>query len=475
MLNINDISSVYFIGIGGIGMSALARYFHRRGAKVSGYDKTATPLTDQLEMEGMVIRFEEDVEAIPKDVDVVVFTPAIPNNHLELNYYRDHDYPVLKRSQILGLITKDTFTIAVAGSHGKTTVTSMIAHILEQAGYGCTAFVGGIMVNYNSNYLSGRTDVIVVEADEYDRSFLNLHPNVAVITAVDTDHLDIYGTQAGVEEAFTLFVQQIKENGLLVAKEGIPILPNLEINGRIVTYDLQSETADFHIRQRSILGGAYIFELESPTKRYAQLALNIGGLHNVENSIAAIAVAESLGIDGQAIAEALATFKGIKRRFEYIIEPLPKYPDNSLKEEEIEVKKNGVVMIDDYAHHPEELRALLTSVRDLYTDKKITAIFQPHLFSRTKDLAEGFGKSLNLADEVVLLEIYPAREKPIEGVTSKLIFDEVTIEEKTICPKSELLAWIEGRDFEVLLTVGAGDISDLVLPIRNLLTGIGGS
>ncbi|MFK7907792.1 MAG: UDP-N-acetylmuramate--L-alanine ligase, partial [Chitinophagales bacterium] len=467
--------SVYFIGIGGIGMSALARYFHRRGAKVSGYDKTATPLTDQLQAEGMVIRFEEDVEAIPKEVDVVVFTPAIPNNHLELNYYRDHDYPVLKRSQILGLITKDTFTIAVAGSHGKTTVTSMIAHILEQAGYGCTAFVGGIMVNYNSNYLSGRTDVIVVEADEYDRSFLNLHPNVAVITAVDTDHLDIYGTQAGVEEAFTLFVRQMKENGLLVAKEGIPILPNLEVNGRILTYDLQSETADFHIRQRSILGGAYIFELESPAKRYAQLALNIGGLHNVENSIAAIAVAESLGIEGQAIAEALATFKGIKRRFEYIIEPLPKYPESSLKEEEIEVKKNGVVMIDDYAHHPEELRALLTSVRDLYADKKITAIFQPHLFSRTKDLAEGFGKSLNLADEVVLLDIYPAREKPIEGVTSKLIFDEVTIEEKTMCPKSELLAWIEGRDFEVLLTVGAGDISGLVLPIRDLLTGIGDS
>ncbi|MEZ4885444.1 MAG: UDP-N-acetylmuramate--L-alanine ligase [Chitinophagales bacterium] len=471
MLNINDISSAYFIGIGGIGMSALARYFHRRGVEVSGYDKTSTPLTDQLQLEGMMIRFEEDVELIPKDVDVVVYTPAIPKDHKELIFYQKSDIPVLKRSEILALVTKDTFTIAVAGSHGKTTVTSMIAHILEQAGYGCTAFVGGIMVNYDSNYLSGRTDVIVVEADEYDRSFLRLHPNVAVITAVDTDHLDIYGTKEGVEEAFSLFVGQLKENGLLVAKESISILSHLEVNGRIATYDLESKTADFHTRQMSILGGSYIFELESPEKRYAQLALNIGGLHNVENSIAAIAVAENLGIEAQAIAEALATFKGIKRRFEYIIQPKPKRVAISLagELEVAEEEEKGVVMIDDYAHHPEELRALLSSVRDLYPDKKITAIFQPHLFSRTKDLAVGFGRSLSLADEVILLDIYPAREKPMEGVTSKLIFDEVTIEEKVMCAKSELLGLIEGRKFEVLLTVGAGDISDLVEPIKEAL------
>ncbi len=479
MKNINDISSAYFIGIGGIGMSALARFFHRKGVKVSGYDKTATPLTDELEAEGMVIRFEEDVEAIPKDVDVVVYTPAIPKNHTELQYYQNSAIPVLKRSEVLALVTKDTFTIAVAGSHGKTTVTSMIAHILEQAGYGCTAFVGGIMVNYNSNYLSGRTDVIVVEADEYDRSFLRLHPNVAVITAVDTDHLDIYGTEAGVQEAFRLFAEQLKENGLLVAKEGISILPDLEVKGRITTYDLQSQTADFHNRQISILGGAYIFELHTPANRYAQLALNIGGLHNVENAIAAIAVAENLGIEGQAIAEALATFKGIKRRFEYIIQPKPKRAAIALSEseeggvEDIEVKRNRVVMIDDYAHHPEELRALLSSVRDLYPDKKITAIFQPHLYSRTKDLAEGFGKSLSLADEVILLDIYPAREKPMEGVTSKLILDKITIEKKSICSKSEILKQLEGREFEVLLTVGAGDISDLVKPIKEMYLGVG--
>lgn len=437
-------------------MSALARYFHHIGVKVSGYDKTATPLTDQLQEEGMKIRFEENLEAIPKEVDVVVFTPAIPKEHTELQYYRNHNFPVLKRSEVLGVITKDTFTIAVAGSHGKTSVTSMIAHVLQQAGYGCTAFVGGIMVNYNSNYLSGRTDVVVVEADEYDRSFLRLHPNVAVITAVDTDHLDIYGTKEGVEEAFCLFVGQMKDNGLLVAKEGISILPELEVNGRIATYDLQSETADFHPRQMSILGGSYIFELESPSKRYAQLSLNMGGLHNVENAIAAVAVAENLGIEGQAIAEALATFKGIKRRFEYIIG---------------EEQQKGVVMIDDYAHHPEEIRALLTSVRDLYPKRKITVIFQPHLFSRTKDLAEEFGESLSLADEVIVLDIYPAREQPIAGVTSNLILENMTIEAKKICSKSEVLEVIGGKkkELEVFLTVGAGDISDLIKPLKELL------
>ncbi|HXO77484.1 MAG TPA: UDP-N-acetylmuramate--L-alanine ligase [Puia sp.] len=474
MIELKDIKRIYFIGIGGIGMSALARYFRFHGRQVSGYDKTATALTRQLEEEGIAVHYEEDPDAIPKEVDLVVYTPAVPAAHKELVWYQQHSYTLMKRSEVLGLITAGSFNICVAGTHGKTTVTTMIAHILRHSGYGCNAFLGGIAVNYNSNFWSDKRNVCVVEADEYDRSFLRLSPDVAVITAMDADHLDIYGTAQAVEQAFIDFSGRLKPGGLLINRKGLKREGELK-GERHLTYGIAAVgTAgnaiaagrpavhgepDVVATDITIDQGDYMFSVKTADWSLERIALPMGGRHNVENATAAIAVAHSLGIAGDKIVAAVAAFRGVKRRFEYII------------------KTPRRVFIDDYAHHPEELRALISGARELFGNMKCTIIFQPHLFTRTRDFLDGFAASLDLADEVFLLPIYPARELPIEGVTSELIAGKMTKgKATTITDKKEILKIIKdktGQDdgLELLIIAGAGDIDTLVEPIRQLLEG----
>jgi UDP-N-acetylmuramate--alanine ligase len=454
MVELNDIKKIYFIGIGGIGMSALARYFRFHGKEVSGYDRTSTTLTQQLEAEGIPIHYEDDPAAAPKDAGLVVYTPAVPGDHRELSWYREHGYPLYKRSDVLGMITNSSFNICVAGTHGKTTVTTMIAHILRHSGYGCNAFLGGISVNYNSNFWSDRRNVCVVEADEYDRSFLKLSPDIAVITAMDADHLDIYGTPEAVEQAFIEFSGRIKPGGLLLSRKGLAREADLN-SDKHWTYGLTNDAGVFASGIR-IDEGDYWFTVQTADWKLERVILSMGGRHNVENAVAAIAVAHRLGIPGDKIIDAVAAFRGVRRRFEYII------------------KKPGLVYIDDYAHHPEELRALISGARELFPGRKCTVIFQPHLFTRTRDFAGGFAASLDLADEVFLLPIYPARELPIEGVTSELIAGKIPDQKATVVDKQELLAIINnmmgyGDDLELLITAGAGDIDTLVEPIRRLL------
>jgi UDP-N-acetylmuramate--alanine ligase len=451
-MNLKEIKKVYFLGIGGIGMSALARYFKSLGAEVSGYDKTQTALTDQLVAEGIDVIFEDNTGLIPKEVDMVIYTPAIPKDHKGFNFYKDNNYTLKKRSEILGLISADKFSICVAGSHGKTTVSAMIAHILTQSGFGCSAFLGGIAANYNSNYIQHDNDVVVIEADEFDRSFHRLAPDMAVITAIDTDHLDIYGSKEKIEEAFIEFADKIAEDGFLVMKQGTGIddkLPTLDK----AFYSLMDTAADVYCSKYWVVDGGYIFTIKYYDKEYVGFRLNIGGFHNIENAIAAFTIAKELKISNDHIKAALASFKGIKRRFEMIL------------------NTDKVVFIDDYAHHPEEIRVFLESVRELYPDRKITAIFQPHLFSRTKDLALGFAEQLSIADEVILLDIYPAREQPMEGVTSHLIYSKLTSKEKLNIKKEDLLNVLRDKKMEVVVTIGAGDIDKLVQPIKELLTG----
>ena len=454
MMEFKDIKKVYFIGIGGIGMSALARYFKFHGKAVSGYDKTATVLTHQLEKEGIAVHYKEDPDQIPTDADLVVYTPAVPAAHKELVYYQQHGQPLLKRSEVLGLITRSSFNICVAGTHGKTTITTMIAHILRHSGYGCNAFLGGIAVNYNSNYWSDQRNVCVVEADEYDRSFLRLSPDIAVVTAMDADHLDIYGTAEAVQQAFIDFSGCLKPGGLLLSHEGLE--RGAELRGdHHLTYGLAAG-ADFYASEIRVDQGDYLFRVQSADWSIDKVVLPMGGRHNVENVIAAIAVAHRLGIAGDKIVEAVAAFRGVKRRFEYI------------------VKSANRVYIDDYAHHPEELRALISGAKELYPEMKCTIIFQPHLFTRTRDFADGFAASLDMADEVILLPIYPARELPIEGVSSEGIAGKMKKAKVSIADKKEVLAMIKEKAghhdvSELLITAGAGDIDTLIEPIRQLL------
>jgi UDP-N-acetylmuramate--alanine ligase len=451
MKNLKDIKKVYFLGIGGIGMSALARYFKSLGAEVSGYDKTQTALTDELEREGIRVIFEDEVNLYPKEIDLVVYTPAIPKDHKGFDFYKDNNYELRKRSEVLGIISSDRFTIAVAGSHGKTTVSSMIAHILTQSGFGCSAFLGGIAVNYNSNFLQGQNDVVVIEADEFDRSFHRLAPDMAVITSVDTDHLDIYGTKERIDEAFIEFTNKIAEEGFLAIKSQQSIEEQLPVLDKAF-YSLHDETSDVYCSKYWVTDGGYLLNLNYFGTEIKGLRLNIGGFHNIENAIAAIIIAKELKITDEHIKAALASFKGIKRRFEKVF------------------ANDKVVFIDDYAHHPEEIRVFVESVREIYPKSKITAVFQPHLFSRTKDLAKEFAEQLSKADEVVLLDIYPARELPVEGVTSDLIFNQLTCSEKSLIKKDELLDFVKGKNFEVLLTIGAGDIDKYLSPIKEILS-----
>lgn len=437
--------SVFFLGIGGIGMSALARYFNSRGHKVGGYDKTPSVLTKELEAEGMFVCYEDEVKLIDKSAALVVYTPAIPADHSGLIFYRNNGYRLLKRSDVLGAVTGSSFNICVAGTHGKTTTSALIAHVLRDSGFGCNAFLGGIATNYNSNFWSSEKDVCVAEADEYDRSFLKLNPDIAVITAMDPDHLDIYGTEKNMQDAFVEFTGKIKSGGLLIHKSGLPRTADFDVSNQW-TYAAADAAADCHAKNVRIEQGAYVFDAVIRQHHIKNMELNMGGRHNIENCIAAIAVAVQLGIDEEKIKKAVSRFAGVKRRFEYIL------------------KNDKKVMIDDYAHHPEELRALINGAKELYPGYKCTVIFQPHLYSRTHDLADGFAEVLEMADEVILLPVYPARELPIEGVSSQMITAKMT--NGKVMEKEEMISWIRQHNTELLVTAGAGDIDTLLDQIK---------
>ncbi len=452
-------AGIYFVGIGGIGMSALARYFNSIGVMVSGYDKTPTPLTEQLMAEGINIHFEDSIELIDKAVQLVVYTPAVSTNHKELNFYQQNNYKVVKRSDVLQAITDSSFNICVAGTHGKTTISIMVAHILTHSEYGCKAFLGGIAVNYNTNFLGSDKNTCVVEADEYDRSFLKLNPDVAIISSMDPDHLDIYGTAENMEQAFIDFSARVKPGGLLLSKFGLKREKDLKGDHQL-TYHLQNEMADVHASNIKINNGSYHFDVVIKEDIIKEVVLNMGGQHNIENVLAAIAVAHHLQIDNTKIINAVAAFRGVRRRFDYI------------------VKTDKLIYIDDYAHHPEELRALITGAKKLFSNKKCVVVFQPHLYSRTKDLADGFAEVLDMADEIILLPIYPARELPIEGVSSELILERMHSENKMVLSKDNLLKHLaqeneahveEGFEGSLIITAGAGDIDTLIEPIKKIV------
>ena len=449
-MNVRKIKRVYFVGIGGIGMSALARFFREQGAIVSGYDKTETELTKQLAVEGMSIHYTDDIELIDKAPELVIYTPAIPKDHKELNRFIANDFPVYKRSDVLQWITESMYAVTVAGTHGKTTISTMTAFLLRETGYGCNAFLGGISVNYQRNYWSSENDTAVIEADEYDRSFLKLHPDIAVLTSIDPDHLDIYGTPGEMEEAFIQYTRNIKPGGILLVKHGLH--RQNELKGPVtITYSLQNDAADIYGDNIVQKDGGYIFSVVAKDWRVDNIELHIGGMHNVENAIAAIAVTQLVKIDSEKVKDALRKFKGIRRRFEYI------------------VKTKEVVYIDDYAHHPAELAALIKSAKQLFPGRRCVVCFQPHLFSRTRDLADGFAHSLDMADEVILLDIYPARELPMEGITSATIASKMVNTAHTILSKEGLLDFVKMAKPDLFITAGAGDIDKLVEPIKNIL------
>ncbi|TSJ42868.1 UDP-N-acetylmuramate--L-alanine ligase [Mucilaginibacter corticis] len=451
-MELRNIQRVYLIGIGGIGMSGLARYFNHLGCIVCGYDKTPTDLTDDLRNEGIQVVFEDKDGGIPRsfrdpdDNTLVIYTPAIPKDSEILGYFQSKGFVLWKRSQVLGLISKGKFTIAVAGTHGKTTTSCMVAHILKDSGKDCSAFLGGIASNYQSNVLFGHNDIVVVEADEYDRSFLTLYPNIAIVTSMDADHLDIYGDHSQLTESFKLFASQIKTGGTLIHRKGLPLTDGF-------TYSINEEADAMAINIR-IENGDFYFDFKRGSISIPNIKLGIAGLHNIENAVAAIEVALRLHIEWDAIKSALGSFKGVKRRFEYI------------------VKTPAHIYIDDYAHHPEELRAAISSVKRLYPGKKLTTIFQPHLFTRTRDFVDGFAEVLDMTDELILLDIYPARELPIEGVTSAMILERMKLPNKQILSKQDAIDKIRSEKPELLLTVGAGDIDQLVQPLKSALENV---
>lgn len=449
LTNIQDIKKVYFLGIGGIGMSAIARYFNSKGIVVAGYDKTPTALTDQLQQEGIFVHFNDEVSEFPQDADIVVYTPAIPSTNVILNWCKTNNIQLLKRSDMLQIISKDTYNICIAGTHGKTTTSSMVAHVLRDSGYGCNAFLGGIPSNYATNFWSHANDVAVIEADEYDRSFLKLFPNIISISAMDPDHLDIYHTASEMEDAFVQFTSNLKKNGLLLSRKGIQREASLKGDTHY-TYHLTNATADIYTTDLVIQEGGYVYSVNGPNWTMEQINLKMGGMHNVENSLVAITIAKHLGIADELIKTAISNFLGVKRRFEYIL----------LTDE--------YVFIDDYAHHPEELKVLINGAKAMFPQRKSTVIFQPHLFTRTRDLVDDFAAMLALADEVILLPIYPARELPIPGITSEWLASKVNGKIQ-VMTKEELLAYIKQNPPSLLITAGAGDIDKMVEPLKNTL------
>jgi len=469
MIELNTISKIYFIGIGGIGMSALAKYFNAKGLKVSGYDKTATPIIRQMESEGITINYEDSIELLDKEAQLVVYTPAIPLDHRQLTFYQQNNYPIVKRSDVLQQITNDSFNICIAGTHGKTTISTMVAHILRDSEFGCTAFLGGVAVNYNTNFWSSDNNVCVVEADEYDRSFLKLKPDIAVISAMDPDHLDIYGTEEAMQQAFVDFSANIKPNGLLVSKFGLSKAGNLKADNHI-HYSLQNDSADAYAANIKMNHGGYQFDVLTKDWMIDDVVLHMGGMHNVENTVAAITVAHHLNIDNTKVRAAIKSFKGIKRRFEYVLAPSP-LPARSGTD--VERAGGEAIYIDDYAHHPEELKALINGAKSLFSEMKCTIVFQPHLYSRTRDLSGEFAKSLDLADEIILLPIYPARELPIKGVSSEMILNKMNNKNSSVKTKDELLDYLKSSKVStndnLFITAGAGDIDAMVEPIKNIL------
>jgi UDP-N-acetylmuramate--alanine ligase len=445
-MNLNQIHNVYFIGIGGIGMSALARYFKAIGKNVSGYDKTETQLTRDLVNIGIDIHFEDSISLIPTeyyvDNTLVIITPAVPIHHSEWNYFIERDFEVKKRAEVLGIITKDTFCFAVAGTHGKTTTSGILGHILFECGVDVTAFVGGIIENYNSNLIGTGKTVTVVEADEFDRSFLHLHPNIACVTSMDADHLDIYGDKSAIEASFVEFSDKVEDKTKLFITNELPI--------KGVTCAVNEE-ADFSVINIRIVNSQYVFDVKTKFETIENLKFCLPGKHNLMNALMAFAMAKNYGLPNEDIAQALASFKGIKRRFSY------------------QIKTDKLVYIDDYAHHPTEINAVHQAVRELYPSQKVLAIFQPHLFSRTKDFADDFARSLAAFDEVLLLDIYPARELPMEGITSSWLLDKIDNTNKKLVQKYELIATILASDATVIVTIGAGDIGELVPLIKNAL------
>ena len=456
-MNLADIHNVYFVGIGGIGMSAIARWFRSQGASVSGYDRVSSPLTRTLEQEGIEVHYEDNVTLIADDVKrnrkgtLVVYTPAIQGTHSELEYFRANDYVVMKRAEVLGVITKDKYTIGVAGTHGKTTTSSMLAHLLEASGFGCNAFIGGIMTNYSSNLImGGKDDVVVVEADEFDRSFLQLHPDIAIVTSVDPDHLDIYGDEKEMIRTFNQYVSRTDKDGLIILNDRIKSqFTNESLKADAITYG--TDKGDVQVSNLKISDGSFHFDYRHGGQIIEGLALSVPGYHNMENCVAAITAAIKLGVETSKIKSAVASYRGVKRRFEYII------------------RNDRQVFIDDYAHHPGEISAFISSVRALFPGRKLTAIFQPHLFSRTRDFASGFAEELSKVDELILLDIYPAREDPMPGVTSEIIYDQVTLDEKTIISKKDLVTVLKDRKLDVPVTIGAGDIDREVPLIKEYL------
>ncbi|WP_264519649.1 UDP-N-acetylmuramate--L-alanine ligase [Flavobacterium sp. N1994] len=445
-MNLNQIHNVYFIGIGGIGMSALARYFQNIGKNVSGYDKTPTMLTDELIAGGMSIHFEDNISLIPTDYYVentlVIITPAVPVSHSEWNYFLERDYVVKKRAEVLGIITKDTFCFAVAGTHGKTTTSSILGHILYESGADVTAFLGGIVENYHSNLIGNGKTVTVVEADEFDRSFLHLHPNIACVTSMDADHLDIYGDKAAIEDSFREFANKVEDKNNLFVPKGLPL------EGLTTGINEEATYKAFNIR---IDNGFYVFDVQTPSETIQNLQFGLPGRHNLMNALMALAMAKTYGTPTESIARALASFKGIQRRFSY------------------QIKSDKLVYIDDYAHHPTEINAVHQAVRELYPNEKVLAIFQPHLFSRTKDFADDFAKSLSQFDEILMLDIYPARELPMEGITSSWLLSKMENQHKKLISKDELIPSILKSEAKIIVTIGAGDIGELVPKIKQAL------
>ena len=446
-MNLNNIHNIYFVGIGGIGMSAIARYFKAANKRVSGYDKTKTVITDGLEALGVDVVFNDSVETIdssflnPKDT-LVVYTPAIPKDNKLLNYFKENGFEVLKRSEILGLITENTFCLAVAGTHGKTTTTSILGHIMMECNVPLTAFLGGISENYNSNLILNGDEVSVVEADEFDRSFLTLSPDLACITSMDADHLDIYGDASELIRTFEDFSKKLKPNGKLFVKNGLPL--------KGITYGIEDDS-DYSAQNIKIQNGAYVFDVKTPNTVLEQVQFNLPGRHNLSNALIALAMALEYGVSAPQLVKALASYKGVKRRFTY------------------QIKTDDLVFIDDYAHHPEEINAVHQAVREMYPEDKVLAIFQPHLFSRTKDFGAEFAQSLSQFDEVLLLDIYPARELPIEGVTSQWLLSQIDNPNKGLISKSEIIQTIKESKAKIILTIGAGDIGVEVNKIREAL------
>jgi UDP-N-acetylmuramate--alanine ligase len=456
MKEFDQIQAVYFVGAGGIGMSALIRYFLSKGIRVAGYDRTPSPLTEQLITEGAAIHYTDDIELIPEpfqspEQTVVIYTPAVPESHTELTFFRTNGFEVLKRSQMLGIITRSNRGLCIAGTHGKTTVSSMTAHLLKQSHVDCNAFLGGILKNYDSNLmLSEQSDLTVVEADEYDRSFHQLNPYMAVITSADPDHLDIYGTPDAYRKSFEKFTSLIRPQGALIIKYGVNITPQLQDGVKLYTYSGTDPKADFHAQNIRIANGEIFFDFAGPAVFIPDIQLGVPVRINIENGIAAIALAWLNGVTADEIRNAMKSFRGAERRFDF------------------RLKNEHIVFIDDYAHHPEELRNCILSVKELYAGRKVTGIFQPHLYSRTRDFVDEFAQSLSLLDQLILLDIYPAREEPIPGITSQVILDKVTLSDKTLCTKEQLPEIIAAGQYEVVLTLGAGDIDRLVEPLKEV-------